>query len=88
MQDLREVTQEVHYENYRSQRLANQSAPVPYVLETSLDEDMEKDRMLKQKEAELKRMEMLVAQMQQQMQQQHLSTKGDQNVTDLNNSEV
>lgn len=28
MQDLQEVTQEVHYENYRSERLAK-GAPVP-----------------------------------------------------------
>jgi len=86
MQDLREVTQELHYENYRSQRLANQSAaPVSYVLETSLDEEstnMEKDRMLKQKEAELRRMEMLVAQMQQQLQ-----SKTEQSVNE-HNSEV
>lgn len=37
MQDLQEVTQEVHYENYRSERLAK-GAPVPprrqmYVIE-------------------------------------------------------
>lgn len=73
MQDLQEVTQEVHYENYRSERLAKgvkkngiangasngkdelQSAPLII---------SDKDRILLEKEAELKRMQEMLAQMQ------------------------
>lgn len=84
MQDLIEVTREVHYENYRSQRLANRdTAPVAYVLETSIDDDMERDRILQQKEAELRRMEMLVAQMQKQLQE-----RSEHDTSSLTNSEV
>ncbi|KAF4532084.1 hypothetical protein B566_EDAN006178 [Ephemera danica] len=63
MQDLQEVTQEVHYENYRSERLAK-GAPVPKRVPA------EKDRMLQEKEAELRRMQEMLAKMQAQMQQQ------------------
>lgn len=70
MQDLQEVTQEVHYENYRSERLAkgvkkntnsngHDDAPA-----TNAD----KDRILLEKEAELRRMHEMIAQMQLKMQ--------------------
>ncbi|XP_039297251.1 septin-1 isoform X2 [Nilaparvata lugens] len=72
MQDLQEVTQEVHYENYRSERLAK-GAAVPKRA-TIIDGDKaapgEKDRILQEKEAELKRMQEMLAKMQAQMQQQ------------------
>ncbi|XP_025206985.1 septin-1 isoform X1 [Melanaphis sacchari] len=73
MQDLQEVTQEVHYENYRSERLAK-GVPVPKRT-TSLPEHeknsgSEKDRILQEKEAELKRMQDVIAKMQAQIQQQ------------------
>ncbi|XP_058797011.1 septin-1 isoform X2 [Phymastichus coffea] len=73
MQDLQEVTQEVHYENYRSERLAK-GAPVPPRRQTIVENDKnnvsEKDRILQEKEAELRRMQEMLAVMQAQMQQQ------------------
>lgn len=69
MQDLQEVTQEVHYENYRSERLAKSGkqngvtngkeevATAPLII-------ADKDRILQEKEAELKRMQEMLAQMQ------------------------
>lgn len=85
MQDLQEVTQEVHYENYRSERLAkasrsNGNAKVSngntnghLAKEEVFDEidTNEKDRILKEKEAELKRMQEMLAQMQAKIQAQH-----------------
>lgn len=71
MQDLQEVTQEVHYENYRSERLAK-GAPAPPKRTTTLENGTslnEKDRMLQEKEAELKRMQEMLAAMQAQMKQ-------------------
>lgn len=82
MQDLQEVTQEVHYENYRSQRLAksvrqngtshskttNGNGHLAQQ-EDFDDESAEKDRILREKEAELKRMQEMLAQMQAKMQQ-------------------
>ncbi|EGI63223.1 PREDICTED: septin-1 isoform X1 [Acromyrmex echinatior] len=75
MQDLQEVTQEVHYENYRSERLAK-GAPVPPRRQTTITEPdknstvSEKDRILQEKEAEIRHMQELLAVMQAQMQQQ------------------
>lgn len=72
MQDLQEVTQEVHYENYRSERLAKgvkkngvpngtngkeELPPAPLIIS-------EKDRILQEKDAELQRMQEMLAQMQ------------------------
>jgi len=74
MQDLQEVTQEVHYENYRSERLAKgikngikkevTDGIVPIVTSDN------KDRILQEKEAELRRMQEMLAQMQAKMQAQ------------------
>ncbi|XP_063219368.1 septin-1 isoform X2 [Bacillus rossius redtenbacheri] len=73
MQDLQEVTQEVHYENYRSERLAK-GAPVPKRQTPSVFEEKpptgDKDRILQEKEAELRRMQEMLAKMEAQMQQQ------------------
>lgn len=70
MQDLQEVTQEVHYENYRSERLAK-GVKKNGVVNGKDDNDggpmiinNEKDRILQEKEAELKRMHEMLAQMQ------------------------
>ncbi len=71
MQDLREVTQDVHYENYRSQRLAGKIAP-PTDMKDNVSvsgDDAEKDRILQEKEAELKRMQEMIAKMQEEMKQ-------------------
>ncbi|XP_020294925.1 septin-1 [Pseudomyrmex gracilis] len=74
MQDLQEVTQEVHYENYRSERLAK-GASVPPRRQILSESDKnttvsEKDRILQEKEAEIRHMQELLAVMQAQMQQQ------------------
>lgn len=79
MQDLQEVTQEVHYENYRSQRLAKSvrqngksNGNGHLAKEEVFDEadNDNKDRILKEKEAELRRMQEMLAQMQAKMQAQ------------------
>ena len=70
MHDLRDVTHEVHYENYRAQRLSGlKSRPAGSILETSLDDEnfdsvstcasqfsIEKERLLREKEIELQKM--------------------------------
>ncbi|XP_061775864.1 septin-2 isoform X2 [Nerophis ophidion] len=64
MQDLQEVTQDLHYENFRSERLkrSGRKGPEP--------EEMDKDMILQEKEAELRRMQEMIAKMQAQMQKQ------------------
>merc|ERR1712172_18634 len=66
MQDLQEVTHDVHYENYRSQKLASKGSAASAISAASVSsstvsssEDSsqsDKDRSLREKEAELKRM--------------------------------
>lgn len=69
MQDLRDVTHEVHYENYRAQRLSGYKGKPNSVLETSIDDEtfdsvstcasqfsMERERQLREKEIELQKM--------------------------------
>ncbi|XP_027715202.1 septin-2 [Vombatus ursinus] len=60
MQDLQEVTQDLHYENFRSERLKRSGRP-------EREEVVDKDQILQQKEAELRRMQEMIAQMQAQM---------------------
>ncbi|XP_041956801.1 septin-2 isoform X1 [Alosa pseudoharengus] len=60
MQDLQEVTQDLHYENFRSERLKRAGRAVE-------EEGMDKDQILLEKEAELRRMQQMIAQMQAQM---------------------
>ncbi|RMX49942.1 hypothetical protein pdam_00018425 [Pocillopora damicornis] len=85
MQDLKDVTQEVHYENYRAERLSSQGEPssprktIEGMKRKSGNFDLddvdtaeisEKDRMLREKEAELRRMQEMIANMQKQMAKQ------------------
>ncbi|CAM2119796.1 unnamed protein product [Caretta caretta] len=63
MQDLQEVTQDLHYENFRSERLKRGGRKVE-------DEEVNKDQILLEKEAELRRMQEMIARMQAQMQMQ------------------
>jgi len=76
MQDLQEVTHDVHYENYRSQRLASKGKEGRALGEASVTNAGrgatldDKDKQLQEKEAELKRMQEMLANMQQQMKQQ------------------
>lgn len=79
MQDLQEVTQEVHYENYRSERLAKS---VRKNTNSVIKEEnggagivpgevlSEKDRILREKEEEIRRMQEKLAQMQAKFQAQ------------------
>ena len=75
--NFQEVTHDVHYENYRSQRLAKggpvagSSAPPPPTPRRAMDE---KDKQLQEKEAELRRMQEMVAAMQEQIKQQSVSS--------------
>ncbi|XP_022253618.1 septin-1-like isoform X2 [Limulus polyphemus] len=67
MQDLQEVTQELHYENYRSERLAGKAAPQK---NTAPDGGIsERERIIREKEAELRRMQEMLTKMQEQMRQ-------------------
>lgn len=61
MSDLQEVTHNVHYENFRSERLLNGKIS---------EKEKEHERNLREKEAELKRMEEKIARMTAQMNQQ------------------
>lgn len=78
MQDLQEVTQEVHYENYRSDRLAKGIKKPGHtkenenliVSQNSVIITNDKDRILQEKEAELRRMQEMLAQMQAKIQAQ------------------
>uniref|UniRef100_A0A0P5RMK2 Septin n=3 Tax=Daphnia magna TaxID=35525 RepID=A0A0P5RMK2_9CRUS len=79
LQDLQEVTQDVHYENYRSERLAKgvvagnrkTAGPTNSTTPSAAPEQInEKEKILQEKEAELRRMQQMLAQMQAQMQQQ------------------
>uniref|UniRef100_A0A8C1WZ04 Septin 2 n=1 Tax=Cyprinus carpio TaxID=7962 RepID=A0A8C1WZ04_CYPCA len=80
MQDLQEVTQDLHYENFRSERLkrggrlSSHGYILPlspaYVLKGPEPEEMDKDIILQEKEAELRRMQEMIAKMQAQMQKQ------------------
>ncbi|CAD7670261.1 unnamed protein product [Nyctereutes procyonoides] len=63
MQDLQEVTQDLHYGNFHSERLKRGGRKVE-------NEDMNKDQILLEKEAELRRMQEMIARMQAQMQLQ------------------
>lgn len=70
MQDLQEVTQEVHYENYRSERLAkgvNKKMNGDVGDGHHVNSNADKDRILLEKEAELRRMQEMITQMQAKM---------------------
>ena len=69
MQDLQEVTHDVHYENFRSHRLAKPNPTAGAVKRPPPIND-DKDKILQEKEAELRRMQEMVAAMQKQIKQQ------------------
>lgn len=82
MQDLQEVTHDLHYENYRASRLGDEPEPaMPSDTGRSGGKmDAEKDRILEEKEAELKKMQQMIAQMQAQLQlQQKQAAQDDKN---------
>ena len=78
MQDLQEVTHDVHYENFRSERLAR-GEPVPSgqasngrpsTAPAAGGGNDQKDKMLAEKDEELRRMQEMLAKMQEQIKQQ------------------
>ncbi|XP_063710657.1 septin-2-like isoform X2 [Symsagittifera roscoffensis] len=82
MQDMQEVTHEVHYESFRARKLSHptselSSSPAVYKL-TRFSQDekklAEKDKMLVEKENELKRMQEKLAKMQQEVEDAKRST--------------
>jgi len=66
MQDLKEVTRDVHYENFRSQKLSYSTTPST---NTSINESSgpkvvdETDKIIREKDEELKRMQRMVEQL-------------------------
>lgn len=71
MQDLQEVTHDLHYENYRATRLADGSDGEPSgVPLENIRQGNAKDKELARKEAELARMQQMLEKMQMQLQQQ------------------
>jgi len=84
MQDMREVTHELHYENYRALRLSGAKGRLNYpILETSIDDDMydsvstcasqfsiEKERLLREKELEIKLMQEKMREYEKQLREQ------------------
>lgn len=78
MQDLQEVTQEIHYENFRSEKMASGGVTrkINRARNTTSDvyerDEMltEKERQLCEKEAELKKMQDMISKMQAEMQKQ------------------
>lgn len=69
MQDLQEVTHDVHYENFRSQRLSRGGSAASG--KSSAPDST--DKLLAEKDQELKRMQDMLAKMQEQMKQQSTS---------------
>lgn len=72
MQDLQEMTQEVHYENFRSERIAKDCGHPrtrnPRIsIEIKEEKLTEKERMLMEKEAELNKMQDMITKMQAEM---------------------
>lgn len=69
MQDLREVTQDLHYENYRSERLVNKNVSNSDLRDniSIASDDAHRDRILQEKEAELRRMQEMIEKMQKEM---------------------
>jgi len=86
MQDLQEVTHDVHYENYRSQRLAKVSSGSSSgaagggggnkenMSSNGGSEETETERILREKDEKLKQMQEMVAAMQEQIKQQSVSS--------------
>jgi len=63
MQDLQEVTHEIHYENYRSEKLQ----PRKQSRTNEIDTDEQQKKLIKEKDDELRRMQDMLAKMQGQL---------------------
>ncbi|XP_039887931.1 septin-5-like [Simochromis diagramma] len=90
MQDLKDVTREIHYENYRAQCIQNMTRMVVLERKRSLREkyrdgseadfplplavaDTEKERLIYEKDEELRKMQEVLERIQEQMQHSHRS---------------
>jgi len=78
MQDLQEVTHDLHYENYRATRLADGSDSDGHDQPKRGGNDT--DKKLQEKEAELARMQEMLLQMQKQLQMQNQPPSSSHNV--------
>lgn len=67
MQDLQEVTQEVHYENFRAERLANGAVAPKKTKQAEREPTDQREAALAEKEKELRRMQEMLARMQAEM---------------------
>ncbi|XP_075251113.1 septin-2-like isoform X3 [Convolutriloba macropyga] len=77
MQDMQEVTHDVHYESFRAKKLSqpnNELSTSPAVFSQDEKKLAEKDKMLIEKENELKRMQEKLAKMQQEVEDAKKST--------------
>nr|XP_022345496.1 septin-2-like isoform X4 [Crassostrea virginica] len=80
MQDLQEVTQEVHYENYRAEKLGGGgTAPKKSRPEGQQADISEREKQLQEKEQELRRMQEMITKMQAEMNQRNTPQKTQQN---------
>ncbi|KAJ8312205.1 hypothetical protein KUTeg_009578 [Tegillarca granosa] len=74
MQDLKDITSDVHYENYRAEHLASQMnksqkerSKLKRDSVTNIESVVETEKLLQQKEAEIQRMQAMLAKMQAQL---------------------
>ena len=67
MQDLQEVTHDLHYENYRAQRLASKNTGSGGQMHESAEFQMQRDTILEAKEKELQQLKEMMAKMQAQI---------------------
>ncbi|XP_037514126.1 septin-2 isoform X2 [Rhipicephalus sanguineus] len=91
MQDLKEVTRDVHYENYRAQyiqKISQQAArergkPGRDSVTTTYDGISEADRLLQMKDEEIRRMQEMLSQMQEKLRQTSRDTTPEASTPDL-----
>jgi len=77
MQDLKDVTRDIHYENYRARHIAEQMTKAAQKERNKLKRDsspnfeniMQTDQLLKQKDEEIRKMQEMLLKMQVQLQQ-------------------
>ncbi|XP_077995603.1 septin-5-like [Glandiceps talaboti] len=86
MHDLKEVTCDVHYENYRLKRIESSGHPFNPVsskernkLKRDSAANMETDRLLQEKDEEIKRMQDMLQKMQEQMKAQQSANNNNNN---------
>ncbi|ESN96275.1 hypothetical protein HELRODRAFT_107434 [Helobdella robusta] len=91
MQDLQEVTQEVHYENYRLSRLDQPDSGTPDNVQSPTNkkkDDRVTEKQLREKEMELRRMQEMLNRMQAQLQAGSSQSLTNNNRSSNNNANV